>query len=95
LKASLIRRYLKQQERAEAAFRELDQEIAQGYRELAVEPLALCERGDFEGAWQHIQWLRLDDSEMLLFWTLFDSTQRRLMKAAGEESRERIPGQST
>lgn len=77
-----IRRSIKQQEASQAAFRELDPDIARGFRELAVEPLAMCERGDYAGAWQHIQWLGLNDSDMVLFWTLFDSTQRAKMKEA-------------
>lgn len=86
MKLEEIRRVTKQQEALAAALRELDPDVAQGFRELAVEPLALCEAGDYLSAAKHIEWLKLDDSEMLIFWRFFDSTQRAKMKAARDQS---------
>lgn len=75
-----LRRAIKQQNTAEAVFKDLDPEVARGFRELAVEPLAMLERGDVEGAVLHIKWLRLSNEDLQLFWALFDSTQRSSMK---------------
>lgn len=77
---ALLRRAIKQQDTAAAVLRGIDPELAKGLRELAVEPLAMLDRGDIEGAANHIKWLRLENDELELFWSLFDSTQRRLMK---------------
>lgn len=80
MKYALLRRAIKQQEAATAAFKGLDPDIAQGLKELAVEPLAMLERDDIEGAVIHIKSLRLESDELDKYWALFDSTQRRLMK---------------
>lgn len=77
---ALLKRSVKQQEAATAAFRNLDPEYVKGLRELAVEPLMMLERGDYEGAALHIKWLKLDPDDLYWFWYLFDSTQRAKMK---------------
>lgn len=80
MKIKELRRSIKQQEAAAAVFRKLDPEYVQGLKELAVEPLAMLERGDYEGAALHIRWLKLDSDDLGWFWYLFDSTQRAKMK---------------
>lgn len=87
MKVSELRRLIKQQEAASAALKRLDPEYVQGLKELAQEPLEMLERGDFEGAALHIEWLKLENDDKALFWFLFDSTQRRLMKAALEKEK--------
>ena len=80
VKIAVIRRAIRQQATAEAVLKNVDPEVARGLKELAVEPLMMLELGDIDGAVKHIKWLRLDNEELELFWVLFDSTQRRLMK---------------
>jgi len=86
LKSNELKRYTKQQEAAKAVLRDVDPEIVRGLKELSIEPLAMLEKGDIEGAVKHIKWLNLDNEEMQLFWVLFDSTQRRLMKEYEKEN---------
>ncbi len=80
-----LRRATKQLETESAVFRDVDPEVYKGLKELATEPLAMCEQGDYLGAIQHIEWLKLDPDDLALFWALFDSTQRRLMKEASRK----------
>lgn len=80
MKITELRRFIKQQEAAKAVLREVDPEIVRGLKELSIEPLAMLENGDIEGAVKHIKWLNLDNEELQLFWVLFDSTQRSSMK---------------
>lgn len=87
MKINILRRSIKQQDAAAAAFKSLDPEYVQGLKELAQEPLAMLALGDYEGAALHIEWLKLENDDKAIFWFLFDSTQRRLMKAALEEEK--------
>lgn len=57
--------------------------------DLAGEVMSLMNRGDFQGAVEHIEEQGLDGDQKTAFWTRFDSKQRAALKKAHNEIKEK------
>jgi hypothetical protein len=79
--SELLKEVVKPLSVAAQTFVELQEDEQEHLRCLAMPALWMCSKGDYKGAKGYLDSLGLDDTYYTAIWSLFHSTQRRLMKS--------------
>jgi hypothetical protein len=69
---------------SQVAWEALSEAEQADFETLAMDAKTMLNRGDVEGAYDHIEALEMEADHKAAFWYLFDSKQRSALKKEGE-----------